>query len=88
MCNAAEVCLVNEAIAEEFLPKLHSRLSQKVELRLDPKAAAIIPGKAAGELDFDTEFLDYILAVAVVPDVQAAAEHIRCHLHTHRGLCQ
>ena len=83
VCNAAEVCLVNEAIAAEFLPKLHSRLSPKVELRLDPKAAAVIPGKAAGELDFDTEFLDYILAVAVVPDVKAAAEHIRCHSTGH-----
>ena len=83
VCNAAEVCLVSEKIAEEFLPKLHSRLGHKVELRLDKKAAAIIPGKAAGELDFDTEFLDYILAVAVVPDVQAAAEHIRCHSTGH-----
>ena len=83
VCNAAEVCLVNEKIAEEFLPKLHGRLGHKVQLRLDEKAAAIIPGKAAGELDFDTEFLDYILAVAVVPDVQAAAEHIRCHSTGH-----
>ena len=83
VCNAAEVCLVSETIAEEFLPKLHSRLGRKVQLRLDEKAAAIIPGKAAGELDFDTEFLDYILAVAVVPDVQAAAEHIRCHSTGH-----
>ena len=83
VCNAAEVCLVSETIAAEFLPKLHARLGQKVELRLDPKAAAIIPGKAAGELDFDTEFLDYILAVAIVPDVQAAAEHIRAHSTGH-----
>ena len=83
VCNAAEVCLVSEKIAAEFLPKLHARLSAKVELRLDAKAAAIIPGKAAGELDFDTEFLDYILAVAVVPDVQAAAEHIRAHSTGH-----
>ena len=83
VCNAAEVCLVSAAIAEGFLPKLHSRLGAKVELRLDEKAAAIIPGKAAGDLDFDTEFLDYILAVAVVPDVQAAAEHIRLHSTGH-----
>ena len=83
VCNAAEVCLVHETIAAEFLPKLYARLGGKVELRLDPQAAAIIPGKAAGELDFDTEFLDYILAVAVVPDVQAAAAHIRCHSTGH-----
>ena len=83
VCNAAEVCLVSAAIAEEFLPKLHARLGEKVELRLDAKAAAIIPGKAAGENDFDTEFLDYILAVAIVPDVQAAADHIRAHSTGH-----
>jgi len=83
VCNAAEVCLVSETIAEEFLPKLHARLGAKVELRLDAKAAAIIPGKAAGELDFDTEFLDYILAVAVVPDVRAAVAHIAQHSTGH-----
>ena len=83
VCNAAEVCLVSAAIAEEFLPKLHARLGEKVELRLDAQAAAIIPGKAAGENDFDTEFLDYILAVAIVPDVQAAVSHIRAHSTGH-----
>ncbi len=83
VCNAAEVCLVHEAIAGEFLPKLHHRLHERVELRLDGKAAAIIPGKAAGALDFDTEFLDYILAVAVVEDVQQAAAHIAAHSTGH-----
>ena len=83
VCNAAEVCLVNAAIAAEFLPKLHARLSSKVELRLDERCAAMIPGKAAGELDFDTEFLDYILAVAVVADVQAAVRHIARHSTGH-----
>ena len=83
VCNAAEVCLVNQAIAEEFLPKLHDRLGSRVELRLDEKAAAIIPGKAAGAQDFDTEFLDYILAVAVVSDVKAAAAHIAAHSTGH-----
>ncbi len=83
VCNAAEVCLVHEKIASEFLPKLHARLSGRVELRLDPKAAAIIPGKAAGEQDFDTEFLDYILAVGVVDSVQAAAAHIAAHSTGH-----
>ena len=83
VCNAAEVCLVHEAIAAEFLPKLHARLSQQVELRLDPKAAAIIPGKAAGEADFDTEFLDYILAVGVVGSLQEATAHIAAHSTGH-----
>jgi len=83
VCNAAEVCLVNEEIAEEFLPKLHARLSDRVELRLDSCAARIIPGKAAGEADFDTEFLDYILAVAVVQDVRQAAAHIAAHSTGH-----
>ena len=83
VCNAAEVCLVHEAVAKEFLPKLHARLGEKVELRLDSKAAAIIPGTAAGPADFDTEFLDYILAVAVVEDVQGAIFHITAHSTGH-----
>ena len=76
VCNAEEVCLVHCDIAKEFLPKLKAALVDKrreaglvpVELRLDEAAAEIIPGTAATELDFDTEFLDYILAVAVVDD--------------------
>ncbi len=86
VCNAAEVCLVHKDIAEEFLPKLHARLTNRsvsVELRLDSRAAQVIPGKAAGEQDFDTEFLDYILAVAVVDDVDAAVRHIACHSTGH-----
>ena len=83
VCNAAEVCLVHRDIAAEFLPKLHARLSDRVQLRLDPTAAAIIPGRAAGEFDFDTEFLDYILAVGVVDDVKAAAAHIAAHSTGH-----
>ena len=82
VCNAAEVCLVHKAIAAEFLPKLRQRL-EKVELRLDPHAAAIIPGTAAGAQDFDTEFLDYILAVAVVDSVEAAVNHIALHSTGH-----
>ena len=82
VCNAAEVCLVHKAIAAEFLPKLRQRL-EKVELRLDPQAAAIIPGTAAGAQDFDTEFLDYILAVAVVDSVEAAVNHIALHSTGH-----
>ena len=83
VCNAAEVCLVHRDIAEEFLPKLHARLVPKVELRLDPAARAIIPGVTAGEDDFDTEFLDYILAVGVVDGIDDAVFHIAKHSTGH-----
>ncbi len=88
VCNAAEVCLVHQEIAEVFLPKLHQRLvagrrENPVELRLDAAAAGIIPGTAAGEKDFDTEFLDYVLAVGIVSDVQAAVKHISAHSTGH-----
>ena len=83
VCNAAEVCLVHERIAAEFLPKLHARLSSKVELRLDERAGKLIPGTPASDRDFDTEFLDYILAVGVVDSVQAAAAHIAAHSTGH-----
>lgn len=87
VCNAEEVLLVDKAIAPTFLPMLHDRLvvnaAHPVELRLDETAAGIIPGKAAGELDFDTEFLDYILAVKCVDDVQEAVSHIAAHSTGH-----
>ena len=83
VCNAAAVCLVHTDIAEAFLPKLLKKLADRVELRLDKQAAAIISGKAAGEQDFDTEFLDYILAVGVVDSVEAAAKHIAKHSTGH-----
>lgn len=82
VCNAAEVCLVHRDIAEEFLPKLRQRLS-RVELRLDSRAAGIIDGTPAGERDFDTEFLDYIMAVAVVDSVDGAVAHIAAHSTGH-----
>ena len=82
VCNAEEVLLVDKAIAPAFLPKLAQRIPQ-VELRLDKFAAAIIPGKAAAENDFDTEFLDYILAVKCVEDVQEAVAHIAAHSTGH-----
>ena len=82
-CNAEEVLLVDRAIAPEFLPKLHERLGQKVELRLDAEAAKYIPGTPAGERDFDTEFLDYILAVKCVENVQEAVAHIAAHSTGH-----
>ena len=91
VCNAEEVCLVHRAIAAEFLPKLHQRLVTQrtarglapVELRLCPQAAAVIPGTPAGPQDFDTEFLNYILAVKVVEDVFEAARHIAAHSTHH-----
>ena len=86
VCNAAEVCLVHKDIAPSFLPKLKARLTERpqpVELRLDARAAAIIDGTPAGERDFDTEFLDYVLAVAVVDDADAAIAHIAAHSTGH-----
>lgn len=83
VCNAAEVCLVHGDIAPDFLPKLRERLGDRVELRLDKRAAAIVDGTPAGERDFDTEFLDYILAVGVVDDVDAAIAHIAEHSTGH-----
>ena len=83
VCNAEEVLLVDEAIAAEFLPKLHKLLADRVELRLDETAYSIIPGTPAGEKDFDTEFLDYILAVKCVKDVDAAIAHISAHSTGH-----
>ena len=88
VCNAAECCLVHKDIAKEFLPKLQKRLVENrqvnpVELRLDKSAAAIIPGIAAGENDFDTEFLDYILAVGVVDSAEDAIGHIALHSTGH-----
>ncbi len=83
VCNAEEVLLVDKAIAKDFLPKLHNLLTPKVELRLDAYAASIIPGTPAGENDFDTEFLDYILAVKCVEDVNEAVTHIAAHSTGH-----
>lgn len=88
VCNAAEVLLVHEAAAERFLPLLQQRLCGKdaphpVELRCDKRAAAILGLPEAGPTDFDTEFLDYILAVAVVADTNAAIAHIAAHSTHH-----
>ena len=91
VCNAEEVCLVARAIAKDFLPRLRERLTDArvaagkppVELRCDPEAYAIIGGTPAGDADFDTEFLNYILAVGVVEDVQEAIRHIERHSTHH-----
>ena len=77
------MCLVHEAVAGEFLPKLNARIGGKVQLRLDSRAAQIIAGTAASETDFDTEFLDYILAVAVVSGKEQAVSHIAAHSTGH-----
>lgn len=80
VCNAAEVCLVHAGVAGAFLPLAKQKLDEKqVELRLDKRAAALIPGSPAGPDDFDTEFLDYTLAVAVVDSTQEAISHINAH---------
>ena len=83
VCNAEEVLLVDKAIAAEFLPKLAQRIGGKVEFRLDELAQTIIPGTPAGEMDFDTEFLDYILAIKCVEDVNEAVAHIAAHSTGH-----
>ena len=91
VCNAAEVCLIDRAVAADLLPAIRRRLvddrlavgKPAVELRLDPAAAAIVDGTPAGENDFDTEFLDYILAVRVVEGVEEAIAHIAAHTTGH-----
>ena len=87
VCNAMEVLLVDRAIASDFLPLVKERLvdarERSVELRLDEDAQATISGTAAQEQDFDTEFLDYILAVKVVDGVEEAVDHIEAHSTHH-----
>jgi len=91
VCNAAEVCLVHRDIAGDFLPRLkerleHGRFGHPVQLRLDEAAAKHISGVPAGERDFDTEFLDYIMAVKVVDSLTGAILHIDAH-STHHSEC-
>ena len=91
VCNACEVCLVQKDVAPAFLPMLKKALVEDriaaglvpVELRLDEEAAAYIAGTAAGEADYDTEFLDYILAIKIVDGVEAAIAHINAHSTHH-----
>ena len=91
VCNAAEVCLVHRDVASRFLPLMKQRLVDgriaagltPVELRLDAAARRVIPGVAATDADFDTEFLNYILGVAVVEDLSAAVTHIQKHSTHH-----
>ncbi|MFI3117664.1 glutamate-5-semialdehyde dehydrogenase [Streptococcus suis] len=84
VCNAAEVLLVHEEIANQFLPRLEEALSGQVELRADSQAQAILnQSRPAGNQDFDTEFLDYIMAVKVVSNVEEAISHIAQHSTGH-----
>jgi len=88
VCNACEVCLVHRAIADDFLPRLKARLQEEgahppVKLILDPAAATMIDGVKADESSFDTEFLDYTLAVKVVSGVDEAIDHILRHSTKH-----
>lgn len=88
VCNAAECCLVHKAVAEKFLPMMRKALADDrkenpVELRLCERSAEIIDGTAANDTDFDTEFLDYILAVKVVDSVEDAVSHIAAHSTGH-----
>lgn len=82
VCNAMEVLLVDKAVAKTFLPKLKSIISN-VELRLDEYAQEIISGTPAGDADFDTEFLDYILAIKCVENTREAIDHIAAHSTGH-----
>ena len=91
VCNACEVCLIHEDVAAGFLPKLKQRLvddraaegKPPVQLRLDENAAKLTEGTPAGAEDFDTEFLDYVLAVGIVKDVEQAIAHIAAHSTGH-----
>lgn len=88
VCNAEEVCVVHKDIADKFLPMLRERLvynraESPVELRLDKTAQKIIEGTPANDKDFDTEFLDYILAVKVADSIEEAINHINTHSTGH-----
>ena len=91
VCNAAEVCLVHRDIAAAFLPMLKKALTEDrkernlppVEFRADAEACPLLGSTPAGPADFDTEFLDYILAVKVVGSVEEAIEHIAAHSTGH-----
>ncbi len=83
VCNAAEVCLVHSAVAKDFLIKLKDRIGDRCRLILDKRAIKIIDGEKAGDKAFDTEYLDYILAIKIVDSVKEACEHISVHSTKH-----
>ena len=81
VCNAIETLLVDAAVAPRFLPRAAARLREAgVELRGDERTRALVPAaRPASEEDWDTEYLDYILAIRVVDGLDQAIEHIRRH---------
>ena len=83
VCNAMEVCLVDKAVANDFLPKLYDMFKGRVEIKGDTEVLKIIPATPANDIDFDTEFLDYIMAVKIVDGVKEAVEHIANHSTHH-----
>jgi len=85
VCNSLECLLVHKAIAKTFLPMIRQRLgSHNVQLRGCKKTCEILPeATPAVPEDYETEFLDYILAVKVVDDIGQAIEHIRTHSSSH-----
>ncbi len=78
-CNALETLLVHRDAAKSFLPRICAALAEKgVEIRADKSTRALVSGvKAATEEDWHAEYLDMVLAVRVVPDIEAAIAHIR-----------
>ena len=90
-CNAIECILVNEKVAEEFLPKLAKRFENKVQLRVDQKSLDILKNCSlltahcalASDSDFGFEFLDLICAVKIVHDVNEAISYINTHNTKH-----
>ena len=83
VCNAMEVCLVDKAVASDFLPKLYDMFKGRVEIKGDSEVLKIIPATPANDIDFDTEFLDYVMAVKIVDGVKEAVEHIANHSTHH-----
>ncbi len=92
VCNAAEVCLIHKDIAKEFIPMLEAELVEKrqksgaipVAFKMDELAIAFSKyGDIACENDFDTEFLDYKMAIKVVDGVEDAVSHIAMHSTGH-----
>jgi glutamate-5-semialdehyde dehydrogenase len=85
VCNAAECLLVHAAVAEQFLPLVAQDLKARgVELRCCDRSRRLVPwGRAATEQDFHTEFLDLVLAVRVVDDLEQAIDHIETHSSHH-----
>jgi glutamate-5-semialdehyde dehydrogenase len=85
VCNAMETLLVHQEVAATFIPRIAAEMSKnKVELRGCPATCALAPqAKTASAEDWDAEYLDLILAVRVVDDIDAAIAHIRRHTSLH-----